>query len=99
MRANAARFGRTTRLAAGCIVAIGHAILVVAMSATHADESWQTTMVVIDFPFSLLWLLLLQDFMDPLMFFGMVGSAWWFQITYLFVWSIWAVLSKGGGND
>lgn len=91
-------FGRNTRLAAGSVVAAGHAVLAVAMSLTQADGSWQATMFVVDFPFSLLWLWLLRDAMDPLTFFAMAGSAWWFQLAYGFVWAIWAVIPKDDGS-
>jgi hypothetical protein len=98
MRVNSAWFGRNTRLAAASVVAVGHAIFAITMAETQAEGSWQATLFVIDFPFSLLWLLWLRDAMDALIFFGMAGSAWWFQLIYWFVWAIWAVIPKDDGN-
>jgi len=83
MRGSAEPFGKKTRLAAASVIAIVHLILSVVVAQTPSEGSWQWfTMFVVDFPFSLLWLLLLQSVMDPLIFFGILGSAWWFQITY-----------------
>jgi hypothetical protein len=96
---NPAWFDRTSRLTAASVVAIGHLIFAIAIIESRAEESWQATMLIVDFPFSLLWLLLLQNYMDPFIFFGLVGSTWWFQLTYGFVWALWAVIPKEGSDQ
>jgi hypothetical protein len=96
---NPAWFGRTTRLTAASIVAIGHLMFAIATIETQPEGVWQATMLIVDFPFSLLWLLWLQDAMDPFIFFGMVGSTWWFQLTYCFVWALSAVMPKEGSDE
>jgi len=99
MRGIAEPFGKATRLAAASVIAIAHLMLSVVVAQTPSEGSWQWfTMFVVDFPFSLLWLLLLQGVMDPLIFFGMLGSAWWFQVTYWGLWLVALAMSKWRSN-
>lgn len=99
VRSIAVPIGKTMRLVAANIVAVAHLMFSVVVAQTPSEGSWQWfTMFVIDFPFSLLWLLLLQSVMDPLIFFGMLGSAWWFLVTYWGLWLIASSMSKWRSN-
>lgn len=78
------RWGKLARFSVALAIACCHVVLIIAISRTPSEGSWQWfPAFVIDFPASLVWLLLLQSVMSPLIFFGLFGSAWWF---YLVIW-------------
>jgi hypothetical protein len=63
--------------------AAGHALLAIVILANPSEGSWGLfPAFVIDFPFSLVWLLLLQSLMSPGVFFVLFGSAWWYVLVF-----------------
>ena len=81
----AAKIGESKRHAVAGVIAAGHLLLSIAVSQAPSEGSWQWfPAFVIDFPFSLVWLHLLQGYVPPLAFFAIAGSAWWYALVYWF---------------
>lgn len=82
-----AGLSKAARHAIAGTTAVGHLIFIAISSQSPSEGSWRWfPAFVVDFPFSVMWLLLLQGLVPPLIFFGIAGSAWWYALAYGFTW-------------
>lgn len=82
------------------IVAGLHLLLCIAIGTgiIRSEGSWSWFIVFfIDFPFSIL-LLPLQNWAGPLLAFGILGSAWWFAMTWSVLY-LWFKIAKRSSVD
>ena len=96
MSAESAHVKRFRIRAIPTAIAALHFLVCIIVANTPAEGSWQWfPMFVIDFPASMLPLLLGHVSVPPLLSFGVVGSVWWYFIACVIGWFV----NKGGHRN
>jgi hypothetical protein len=60
-----------------------HLCLCISITLGHFESGWEYLIFYIDFPISVLVMSALYSFDHPLILFGIVGTIWWFILSWL----------------
>jgi hypothetical protein len=70
--------------ALGAILATIHLLWCIFISHARSEGSWQWFPIfAVDFPFSIIPLVLLPQSVPPILAYGVLGSIWWFVLGYM----------------